>query len=90
VPIYDFLCKSCGCKDADVFFHSWKYSDVDRKCPSCGAIMVKCISTGVVADIFPAEGIYLEHVSAEGKTFYSKQEMRQFEKTHDMTIGMIH
>ena len=68
---------------------TFEKSEEERRC-SCGKVMIKKISFGVVADVFPAEGIFLEHVSPSGQRFYSKQEMRKFEKQNDMTIGMLH
>ena len=87
MPQYAFVC-SCGNEEIDIL--PFEESEKVRKCSRCKCVMIKKISFGVVADIFPAEGIHLEHVCPDGKTFYSKQEMRQFEDKNGMTIGMLH
>jgi len=43
----------------------------------------------LVPHVFPAEGIFLEHVSPEGKRFFSKQEMKDYAKKHDLEIGYL-
>ena len=88
MPLYEFICNNCGRESSDIL--PFSKSNSIKKCLSCGAFMMRKISIGVHVDVFPAEGIHLEHVSADGKTFYSKQEMRQFENEHDVTIGMLH
>ena len=90
MPVYDFACTDCGKVNSDMFFHSWKDSNEPMLC-ACGASMQKVVGNiRIVPDVFPAEGIFLEHVSADGKTFKSKQEMKDFEKMSGMTIGMLH
>jgi len=88
MPLYDYLCPRCKQKDSDIVV-SFEKSD-GRICSSCGSTMDRLISFGVSARVFPSEGIFLEHVSAHGKRFYSKQEMIAYEKKHDITIGMLH
>lgn len=39
---------------------------------------------------FPRDGIFLEHVSHTGRRFFSKQEMRDFERNTGTLIGMLH
>ena len=88
MPRYDYDCPKCNHKEIDVII-SWDKSD-GLLCSVCGSILLKRVSVGVAADIFPSSGIFLEHVSEDGKRFYSKQEMRDFEKRYGMTIGMLH
>jgi len=86
MPIYDFKCPGCGRKQKDVFVKSW---DEKVKCIQCGADMKKLVPTGVVADVFPSEGVFLKHVSANGHRFHSKKEMRQYEKDHNVKLGYL-
>lgn len=88
MPRYDYLCPKCKQKDEDVIVR-WEESD-NRVCSECGEVMTRLMSVGVAAKVFPSEGIFLEHVSAQGKRFYSEQEMRSYEKTHGVEIGMLH
>jgi len=41
-------------------------------------------------DVFPAEGIFLEHVEPKGRRFFSKGEMRDYEKKTGTLIHMLH
>lgn len=89
MPIYDFQCPKCLRKKNDVFLHKHD----SPVCCDCGEDMVKLVSRDVRfvgIDCFPSEGIFLENVSAHGKRFYSKEEMRKYEKANGVTIGMIH
>lgn len=86
MPIYDFKCSSCGGRKNDVFVPS--YDDIVR-CPQCGAPMSKLVPTGVVGKVFPANGIFLEHVSPKGKRFFSTEEMRRYEREHDVELGAL-
>jgi predicted nucleic acid-binding Zn ribbon protein len=84
MPIFDYRCDGCGKEKKDEFVAKW---DEDVIC-SCGRTMEKLPSL-FHADVFPSEGLFLEHVSAEGKTFYSKAEMRQYAKDHDLELGAL-
>lgn len=86
MPIYDFKCPNCGRKVLDQFMHSWKD---DFKCVQCHTVMSRLVSSGVVADTFPADGVYLEHVSAEGKTFKTKTEMKNYAKDNNLELGYL-
>lgn len=86
MPIYDFRCPNCSYLLKDRFTKSW---DEEVKCSRCRAIMKKLISEGVVGKVFPAEGVYLEHVSPKGKTFHSTKEMRDYEKKHNVDLGYL-
>ena len=85
-PIYDFRCSKCGKDKKDVFVHSW---DDEVKCDDCDTKMKKLFSGFPVPHVFPAEGIFLEHVSSEGKRFHSKQEMKDYAKKHDLELGAL-
>jgi len=86
MPLYDFKCDDCGTIAMDEFFHSFK--DSSMKCPKCGSDMRKLISKPVPR-CFPSDGVFLEHVSAEGKTFHSTSEMRKFERDNNMELGYL-
>lgn len=85
MPIYDYKCPSCDETQKDVFVHNW---DTKITC-KCGKTMQKLISTGIAAKVFPSDGIFLEHVSPEGKRFYSKKEMQDYAKKHDLELGAL-
>lgn len=85
MPIYDFKCSSCDATRSDVFTKSWEELIY---CTSCGQVMKKTPSI-FVADTFPSDGIHLEHVCPEGKTFHSKQEMRKYAKDNDLELGAL-
>jgi len=89
MPIYDYLCPNCELKHSDIFVHKF---DEKVKCTRCRAILTKLFtpSTNVSTKVFPAEGIFLEHVSPTGQLFRSKNEMKEFEKKTRTTIGMLH
>lgn len=65
-------------------------SGKEIKCSECGTVMMKLVPKLFGADVFPSDGVYLEHVSPEGKTFHSKQEMKDYEKKHKVELGYLH
>ena len=85
-PIYDFLCPKCEKKKIDVFVHSW---NDEVKCNDCDVAMTRLFSGFPIPHVFPADGIFLEHVSAHGKRFYSKKEMQLYAKDHDLELGAL-
>ncbi len=85
MPLYDMLCPSCHKKDKDVLL---KKMEELHKCTRCGANM-KRLFPKTNLHIWPAEGIYLEHVSPEGKTFYNKKEMKEYAKKNNLEIAML-
>ena len=85
MPIYDFQCPKCKLIVKDVFTKHWDQKEV---CKKCKEIMEK-IPSRFFPDVFPNGGIHLEHVSAEGKTFYSKGEMRKYAKKYDLELGAL-
>jgi len=86
MPIYDMKCPHCNHIVRDKFIKSW---DEKVKCLRCGATLKRLISTGINAKVFPADGVYLEHVSPKGKTFHSTKEMRDYERKHDVELGYL-
>jgi len=85
MPIFDYRCPECGAEKKDEFVSSW---DTVVKCDECEAEMEK-IPSRFSPDIFPADGIHLKNVSATGKTFYSKKEMKKYAKDNDLDLGAL-
>jgi putative FmdB family regulatory protein len=85
MPIYDFRCPVCGEIKKDVFTRSWEEK---VSCEKCKCKMTKV--PGIMAPhTFPADGIFLEHVSPEGKLFRSKKEMKDYARENDLEIGYL-
>lgn len=88
MPIYDFECSSCGHVLKDQFVTGW---DSVIVCSACSGTMIHLfpIDSNFYPKCFPAEGIYLEHVSPTGKTFYSEKEMRDWQKSSGQELGAL-
>jgi len=84
MPVYDFRCPKCKKIKKDVYLPRW---DMGQKC-ECGEDMTKLPSL-IAPHIFPADGIFLEHVSSTGERFHSKKEMKDYAKKHDLEIGYL-
>ena len=88
IPVFDYQCCLCLDKQIDVFVHSL---DDPIECIKCHGEMVRLFpgNSRFYPKIFPADGIYLENVCAEGKTFYSEKEMKQYAKDNDLELGAL-
>lgn len=89
MPVFDFKCPNCGRKMVDEFVHT---ADTVVKCVQCGAPMKRLFTSSakfVAADVFPSNGVYLEHVSSKGHVFRSKREMYQWEREHSQKLGYL-
>ena len=84
MPLFDYKCSACGEGKKDVFVRRWD----DHIVCECGCMMDK-IPSFPTPHVFPAEGVFLEHVSPEGKRFFSKEEMKQYAREHDLEIGYL-
>ena len=86
--IYDYQCDKCLHKLIDVYV---RRMDERVDCPKCENEMTRLfpVDSRFKPYVFPADGIHLEHVSATGKTFYSKKEMRDYAKKHDLELGAL-
>ena len=84
MPVYDFTCEKCGLKVDNELTFTWE--DVPE---CCGQKMKREFPTTVNVYAFPSEGITLEHVGPQPKTFHSKDEMRRFAKENDMELGAL-
>jgi hypothetical protein len=87
MPLYDFQCRDCGNKTYDQFVHT---RDEPVYC-GCGSnvIMQRLFPTRFVEHVWPAEGIHLRNVCPEGKTFYSKSEMKRYAREHNLELGAL-
>lgn len=86
MPIFNYKCPNCNSIKRDVLIRDF---NKDVKCNQCRIKMIKLVPIRVGADVFPVNGVYLEHVSPTGQTFHSKSEMRQFEKKNKMEIWYL-
>lgn len=84
MPLYDLQCDACGKGVVDVLM-TWNDT---KPCPECGSPMCK-VPGCPVPHIFPKDGIFLKHVSSEGKRFHSKREMKNYAKKHDLELGAL-
>lgn len=84
---YDYKCPNCDRKVIGLWVED---KNEKVKCKQCGDIMSKLVYPGCPAlHIFPSEGVHLEHVSAEGKTFYSKKEMVKYARKNNLDLGYL-
>lgn len=87
MPIYVFKCFRCG----RVFEEFFRKIEDDPAGPVCGHC--NFITKQVVAqpgrDIFPPEGVTLEHVAATPRHFKSYPEMHRYAKEHNMELGAL-
>jgi hypothetical protein len=83
MPTYDFVCLKCKKKILDEF---QQMSTAKPEC--CGEAMdtIPGLCSGYV---FPADGIHLEHVSAQGKTFHSTKEMQSYARKNKLELGAL-
>ena len=86
MPLYDLVCPNCDKVDSDVLLRSPSESHI---CSRCSTVMRRIFPTSVNVHIWPSDGVFLEHVSNKGKTFYSKKEMKEYAKKHNMEIAML-
>lgn len=86
MPVYDYDCEACSITVKNEFVTSW---DSIVKCPKCGDLMNRQFPLQFAIDQFPKDGIHLKHVCPEGKTFYSKSEMKRYAKEHDLELGAL-
>lgn len=85
MPIYDLICPKCKKEKHDVF---QPYYYEQPFCEDCSTRMERKPSL-MMPDVFPAEGIFFEHVSPEGKRFYSKEEVKRYAKEHDIEFDYL-
>lgn len=86
MPTFDYICDRCGDCKTDEFVK--RTNDV-MVCSNCNNNMRRLFPSRTTVHTFPAEGIFLEHVSAEGKTFYSKSEMKRYARDNNLELGAL-
>jgi len=84
--IFDYQCLLCNEVQKDIFVHT---TESPVACSKCGGETLRLFPTRFSAHVFPSEGVHLEHVEPNGKTFYSKKEMRQYAKEHNLELGAL-
>ncbi len=82
---YTYQCTMCN-EEERRFVHC---KDEPVTCSNCKGEMSRLFPRTFAAHSFPADGIYLEHVSPTGKTFYSKTEMKVYAKKHNLELGAL-
>ena len=85
MPIYDLRCQGCGSGQTDVFSKSY---DETFYCEKCGKKMERT-PTAFAPDTFPADGIFFENASAKGERFFSRQEIKDYAKKHDLEFDYL-
>jgi len=85
MPIFRYKCDRCGVVE-ERFVHSYETPVVHEQ---CNFGMRRLFSWGGRIDVFPAEGIFLKHVSPTGERFYSKSQMRAYARAHDLELGAL-
>lgn len=83
MPVFDYKCNKCGRVEPDAFIR-----DNDDIPACCGTLMDKQAGFPRIY-VFPTDGIHLKHVSKEGKTFYSKKEMKEYAKVNNLILGAL-
>ena len=84
MPMFDVICERCKVELDDIFVPS----NGELRCPICGYLVRKKPSR-FFPDVFPSDGIFLEHVSATGKRFYSRKEMKEYAKANNLELGAL-
>lgn len=87
MPIYVFKCNRCK-KVFEEFFRRIEENPQGPVCAHCNFI-TKQIVAQPGRDIFPPEGVTLEHVEATPRHFKSYGEMKRYAKDHDMELGAV-
>jgi len=85
MPLYDYKCNWCGFEE-EQFVHD--LNDTVR-CTVCRRKMSRQFPTSARIGVFPSNGIFLEHVSPEGKHFSSKKELKDFARDNDLELGAL-
>ena len=83
MPTYDFKCLECG-KRLDDQFQSIRSNN-----PECCGVEMDTVPGKCSVYCFPAEGITLEHVEAQPKTFHSKKEMIRYASDKNLELGAL-
>lgn len=85
MPIFDYRCSKCGHVIRDVLVPVYK-EPVD--CIRCACVMYKLPAVPNM-HLFPIDGVHLKHVCPGGKTFHSKNEMKQYARENNLDLGAL-
>jgi hypothetical protein len=83
MPTYDFKCLVCNTRLNDQF------QSIKADNPICCGVEMDTVPGKCSVYCFPAEGITLEHVEAQPKTFYSKKEMVNYANAKNLELGAL-
>jgi len=83
MPTYDFKCEVCGKRLDDVF------QSIKADNPECCGKTMHTIPGLCSGYVFPAEGITLDNVEAQPKTFHSKKEMVTYARKNNLELGAL-
>ena len=83
MPTYDFKCGVCQKKLTDVF------QMMSAENPECCGRKMNTVPGLCSGYVFPAEGITLNHVEAQPKTFHSKKEMVTYARKNNLELGAL-
>ena len=84
MPIFDYQCPRCLRIENHIVC---RYDDLVQ-CAKCLISMTKLPAVPNM-HLFPEGGIHLKHVCAGGKTFHSKNEMKQYARDNNMDLGAL-
>lgn len=86
MPLFDFKCGSCNKVKRNVFTKLGEKKVL--KCPQCHENMKRLFPMANV-HLWPKNGIFVEHASAKGETFYSRKEAKEFADKHNLEMGIL-
>lgn len=86
MPMFDYKCYVCGTELQNNFVLNYKEV---VECKKCGNGMARLFPDSFTPDVFPSEGITIEHAASEPITFRSKKEMREYERKHNCEFGAL-
>lgn len=85
MPLYDYICSKCNNK-----FETIVSSRAELVvCEKCGSVADRQFPTSFNLLPFPEDGLFLEHVSPEGKLFRSRSELRAYANEHNLELGAL-
>ena len=89
MPIYNFKCKVCKKVLEDELTVSWEQIPTCCNQPMIRLFPVPTIDNKrrVGGTIFPIGGVTIQHVEANPVHFNSRQELKNYEKEHNVEIG---
>jgi len=86
MPVYSYQCQACKRK-TDLFLHRVGDRDSPQSCPICSGRLIRDPVQG--AKIQTWKPITLENVERTPKTFYTKQQLKDYCKKHGYESGAL-